>query len=70
MESLFYRVYPIGPDGRYLLPVELDCTDDAEAAAMLGRLGQGFPHGCDLWQLGRLVGRFRAGPDGGFVMES
>ncbi len=64
---MFYRVYPIGADGRYRPPVELECADDAEAVAAVSELGQAMANGCDLWQLRRFLGRFSPGPYGGFT---
>jgi len=59
-----YRVYPLGPDGRYLRPIELECESDDAALAALTGIDPPFAQGCEIWQLKRFLGRFRVGPDG------
>jgi hypothetical protein len=60
---VFYRIYPLGPDGRFLPPVEADFASDDAALAEVGRMDL-FPHGCEVWSLTRFVGRYRAAADG------
>ena len=59
---MFFRVYPLDPNGRYQAPHEVECADDAAALAEAAGLGDRIKHGFDLWQLERFVGRYR--PDG------
>ncbi len=66
---LYYRIYPLGPDGRYLPPIELECDSDEAALAALTAVDPPPPHGCEIWQQKRFLGRFRVGPGGVAVRQ-
>jgi hypothetical protein len=54
-----YRIYLVNPDGRLQLGAGFDAPDDAEAIDRApGLYDKG--HVAELWQGGRLVGRFLA----------
>jgi hypothetical protein len=52
-----YRIYHVGPTGRLQLAQMLSCASDAEAIART-RPATADGHARELWEGGRLVGRF------------
>lgn len=50
---LHYRLYFLGPNGRFAGVVEFEARDDEDALARLGEYRDGRP--AELWQLGRNV---------------
>jgi hypothetical protein len=52
-----YRAYIIGDNGRFKKAVDLDCQDDESAKEKAEALVDG--HDVELWQLGRLIERFK-----------
>lgn len=50
-----YRAFSLGENGRYIRFVELQCSDDAQAAKVAALLEASGP--VDLWCSGRFVGR-------------
>ena len=51
-----YQLFPFGPGGRLLDAVALDHENDA--SAIRNAIDGEFPHGCELWEGFRFVGRF------------
>ena len=51
-----YQIFAFSPDGRLLDAVALDFENDARAIRRA--IDGGFPHGCELWEGFRFVGRF------------
>lgn len=53
-----YRAYILGPDGAVQNRIDLSCDNDAEAIRLAEQLVDVYD--VELWQLGRLVGKFTA----------
>lgn len=62
--SLFYRIYPLGPDGRLQPPIELESLSDETMLERLAEMGLPFLQRYEVWALKRLVGRFQIAADG------
>jgi hypothetical protein len=54
----FYRIYPLGPNGRVQPPVDAECADDASALVAASLLDDRVANGCEVWELTRFLGRF------------
>ena len=58
----FYRIYPVGRDGRYSLPpIEQEFSSDADVVAFAASLGDVVARGCEIWDRARFVGHFEFG---------
>jgi hypothetical protein len=53
-----YRAYVIGPDGHIQQRIDLLCADDDAAKERARQLVNG--HDLELWQLDRMIAKFRA----------
>jgi hypothetical protein len=53
-----YRAYIVGEDGHFVRAVQLVCPDDETAKEYAKQLVDG--HDVELWQLERLIAKFRA----------
>jgi hypothetical protein len=51
-----YQIFPFSRDGRLLEAVSFDL--DSDVRAIREAIAGGFPHGCELWEGFRFVGRF------------
>ena len=51
-----YQIFAFSPDGRLHDAVSLDFENDGRAIRQV--IEGGFPHGCELWEGFRFVGRF------------
>lgn len=53
-----YQIFPFDAGGRILDAVALDLESDVRAIRRA--LDNDFPHGCELWEGFRFIGRFHA----------
>ena len=53
-----YRLYFVGPEGRFSHALAFICRDDQDAIETVAEHRDGTP--MELWHHGRLVGRFEA----------
>ena len=51
-----YQLFPFGPGGRLMEAVACDLENDARAIRLA--IEGDYPHGCELWEGFRFIGRF------------
>ena len=51
-----YQLFPFGPGGHLMEAVACDLENDARAIRLA--IAGDYPHGCELWEGFRFIGRF------------